>query len=45
MNEIEEARNNLLKFSKEFSWKLTDFETKKLLTENFNQRNIHENGI
>jgi len=40
----EAVKNNILKFPERYSWKLTDKDTKKLLVENFDQKNIELSG-
>jgi hypothetical protein len=43
--EINQAvKNNLDKFPERFSWKLNDLESKKLLVEKFDQKNIEQRG-
>ena len=40
----EAVKNNLDKFPERFSWKLNDLESKKLLVEKFDQKNIEQRG-
>ena len=40
----EAVKNNLEKFPQRFSWNLSDLESKKLLVENFDQKNVEVRG-